>query len=109
MLRLSRWRQTARRRTRSRCRVAPRSSSRSSCARPRTNPLAPARPLARLHRALREKQEKGDEKDEVGDVREIDHALGEAAELVEQREATDHFEPRVGERGLVPVENPEEE
>src|ERR1700740_134325 len=102
MSRLSHWRRTARRRTRSRCRTAPRSSSRSSGARPRTNPLAPARPLACLHRALREKQKEDDEENKVGDVIEIDYALGEAAELIEQRKRAQQFEVRVGERGLVP-------
>src|SRR5208282_165545 len=83
--------------------------SRSIGARTRANSLAPAGPLACLHRALREKQKKDDEKDEVSNVIEIDHALGEAAELIEQRERAQQFEPPVGERRLVPVENPEKQ
>src|SRR5208282_4774029 len=94
---------------RSRCKPAPRSSSRSSGARRWAIPLAPAGPLACLHRALREKQKEDGEKDEVSNVIEIDHALGEAAELIEQRERAQQFEPPVGKRRLAPVENPEKQ
>src|SRR5208282_1781806 len=91
------------------CRSAPRSSSRSSGARWRLKLLSPARPLACLHRALGQEQKEDREENEEGDVIEIDHALGESAELIEQRDFTDEVEPRTGDRGLIPVENPEEQ